>query len=157
MLNIVILQVVPRMISLNYVCYTIIYDRSFYLIVVLTVERPTRCAVLVQLSSINASWRSIGNGLGVSYNDLQGLAQRNDSDQTRLDHVIEKWFKMNGEGEGAPVIWKTIIEVVKGPLIQDKALAMTIYESLKRENSVQQNTQSKYVILSLQLEGVVFD
>ena len=140
--------------SLNYVRYTIMYERSFYLIV-LTVERPTRCAVLVQLSSIDASWRSIGNGLGVSYNHLQGLAERNDSNQTRLDHVIQMWLKMNGEGEGAPVTWKTIVKVVKGPLVQNKALAMTIYESLKRGSSVQQNTQSKYVILSLQLEGLL--
>ena len=56
---------------------------------------------------------------------------------------------MNGQGEGAPVTWMTILDVVKGRLVQNKALAMTIYENLKQGSSVQQITQSKYIIQSL--------
>ena len=112
-------------------------------LIVLTVERPTRRELLIQLADINALWRSIGDGLGVSDNDLQSLANDNKQNQTRLGHVIQNWFDMNGQGEGAPVTWKTILDVVKGPLVKKKAHAMTIYEYLK------QNTQSKYVIISL--------
>ena len=129
------------------------YVRQSYMtvlyLIVFTVERPTRREVLVQLADIDASWRSIGDGLGVSDNDLQGLANANMQDQTRLGHVIQKWLDMNGQGEGAPVTWKTILDVIKGPLVKKKAHAMEIYEYLKLESSVQQNTQSKYVIVSL--------
>ena len=46
---------------------------------------------------------------------------------------------MDGQGEGAPVTWNTILDVIKGPLVQTKALAMSIYEFLKQESSVQQS------------------
>ena len=110
-------------------------------LIVLTVKRPTRCEVLMQLTFINFQWRNIGNGLGVTFSDLQGLAERNDSNQTRLDQVIQKWLDMNGEGEGAPVTWETILDVVKGPLVQNITQAMRIYEYLK-QSSVQQDIQS---------------
>ena len=118
-------------------------------LIVLTVERPTRCEVLIQLACIDALWHSIGDGLGVSDNVLQGLANANMQNQTRLSHVIQSWLDMDGQGEGAPVTWITILDVVKGPLVKKKGLAMKIYEYLKQESSVQQNTQSKYVIISL--------
>ena len=82
----------------------------------------------------------------MSFNDLEGLAQRNDSDQTRLEHVIQKWFDMNGQGEGAPVTWNTIFNVVKGPLVQNTTRAMRIYEYLKAKNSEQEDTPSKWSI-----------
>ena len=126
------------------------YVRQSYItvlyLIVLTVERPTRREVLIQLADIDASWRSIGDGLGVSDNDLQGLANANMQDPTRLGHIIQNWLDMNGQGESAPVTWMTILDVVKGPLVQNKALAMTIYENLKQGSSVQQITQSKYII-----------
>ena len=118
-------------------------------LIVLTVERPTRYEVLNQLSCINASWYEIGDGLRVGYNVLKGLAESNMSNQTRLGEVVQKWLDMNGQGEDVSVTWRTIIDVVKGPLVQNKAHAMTIYKYFKLENSVQQNTQSKYVIVSL--------
>ena len=70
----------------------------------------------------------------MSYNDLQILAESNMSNQAKLDHVLQKWLDMNGQGEGAPVIWNTILDVVRGPLVQNKALAMRIYENLKQES-----------------------
>ena len=56
---------------------------------------------------------------------------------------------MDNQGEGVPVTWNTILDVIKGPLVQKKALVMKIYEYLKLKSSVQQNTQSNYVIISL--------
>ena len=114
--------------------------------IVLTGEKPKGYEVLTQLAFINSQWRNIGQGLGVSFNDLQGLAQRNDSDQTRLQHVIQKWFDMNGQGEGAPVTWNTILDVVKGPLVQNITQAMRIYDYLKAKNSEQEDTPSKWSI-----------
>ena len=117
-------------------------------VIVLTVERPTRREVLIQLADVDALWHDIGDGLGVNFNDLQGLANANMQNRTRLSHVIQNWLNMNGQGEGTPVIWKTILDVVKGPLVKNKALATIIYEYLIQESSVQQNTQSEYVIVS---------
>ena len=125
------------------------YVRQSYItvvyLIVLTVERPTRREVLMQLAFINFQWRNIGNGLGVSYNDLQGLAECNDSNQTRLDRVIQNWLDMNGQGGGAPVTWMTILDVIKGPLVQNITRARRIYEYLK-QSSVQQDSQSKWTI-----------
>ena len=129
------------------------YVRQSYMtvlyLIVLTVERPTRYEVLIQLACIDASWRSIGEGLRVSYNVIKGLDESNKPNQTRLSEIIQNWLDMNGQGEGAPVTWITILDVVKGPLVQNKALTMKIYEHLKLENSVQQIAQSMYVIVPL--------
>ena len=129
------------------------YVRQSYItvlyIIVLTVERPTRYDVLNKLACIDASWRSIGEGLRVGYNVLKGLDESYKPNQTRLSEILQTWLDMNGQGEGAPVTWMTILDVVKGPLVQNKALAMTIYENLKQGSSVQQITQSKYIIQSL--------
>ena len=126
------------------------YVRQSYMIVlyliVLTVERPTRYEVLNKLACIDASWRSIGEGLRVSYNVIKGLDESNKPNQTRLSEIIQNWLDMNGRGEGAPVTWITILDVVKGPLVQNKAHAMTIYEYLKLQSSVQQIAQSKWTI-----------
>ena len=126
------------------------YVRQSYItglyFIVLTVEKPTRLEVLSQLVDIDASWRSIGDGLGVKDNYLQGLAQRNDSDQTRLGHVIKKWLDMDGQDECAPVTWNTILDVVKGPLVQNKTQAMRIYKYLKAKSSEQEDTRSKWSI-----------
>ena len=118
-------------------------------LIVLTVEKPTRYEVLNKLACIDASWRSIGEGLQVSYNVIKGLDESSKPNQTRLSEIIQNWLDMNGRGEGAPVTWITILDVVKGPLVQNKALTMKIYEHLKLENSVQHIAQSMYVIVPL--------
>ena len=53
---------------------------------------------------------------------------------------------MNGEDEGAPVKWITILDLLKQPFLNNKALAMKIYQSLKKESSKEQIVTSKYKI-----------
>ena len=53
---------------------------------------------------------------------------------------------MNGQGEGAPVTWNTILDVVEGPLVQNITQAMRIYDYLKAKNSEQEDTPSKWSI-----------
>ena len=117
----------------------------FYLIVLL-VAQPKRPEVLTQLVCTDTLWRNIGNGLGVSFNILQGLAESNQSNQAKLDQVIQKWLDMNGKDDGAPVTWITILDILKGPLVDNKALAMKIYHLLKEESSKEQIAPSKYTI-----------
>ena len=57
------------------------------------------------------------------------------SNQIRLSHVIQSWLGMNGQDGGAPVTWNTILDVVKGPIVDNKRLAMSIYEYLKQQTS----------------------
>ena len=111
------------------------------------VVQPKRHEVLTQLVCIDTLWRNIGNGLGVSFNVLQGLAESNQSNQAKLDQVIQKWLDTNGQGGGAPVTWITILDLLKGPLVNNKALAMKIYQSLKKESTNKQIAQSKYIMM----------
>ena len=73
----------------------------------------------------------------MSDNYLQFLAKSNKSNENGLRDVIQKWLDMNGQDGGAPVTWTTILDVIKGPLVQNNALARKIYEYLKLESSVQ--------------------
>ena len=111
------------------------------------VKKPTTHSVLNHLVCIYAKWREIGNGLGLSSNFLTSLAQSPVSDKIKLEHVIQEWIQLDGQctsdSEPTPVNWKTIIDVIKGPLVQNKALAKEIYQYLK-----QLNTTSKYNVFS---------
>ena len=119
----------------------IIVSFNFFLAV-----KPTRREVLIQLACIDASWRELGYGFGVSYNNLRGLAQSYHGNLTKLSEVIQIWIEMDGKDDGAPVTWNTILDVLKGPLINNKALAMKIYQLLKEESSKELIAPSKYII-----------
>ena len=96
--------------------------------------------VLIKLVPIYASWRSIGNGLRVSDNDLKSMDQSNKSDQDKLDHVLQRWIDKD-----SGVTWKMIIDVVRGPLIQNNALAKTIFQYLKQKFPKPRKAPSKYI------------
>ena len=83
----------------------------------------------------------------MSSNYLDGLFQSHLSNEIRLDHVLQKWIALNGQA--TPVTWKTILDVVKGPLVQNKALANDIYQYLKQENSKPKTAPSKNSNISL--------
>ena len=90
--------------------------------------------VLQQLVSIDTKWREIGNGLHVDFNYLDGLAKDNTmSNQIRLEHVLQKWKDL--DSSAAPVTWMTVIDVVRGPFVKNKALANEIYEYLNHKHS----------------------
>ena len=63
------------------------------------------------------------------------------SNQIRLDHVLQKWIEL--DGQASPVIWKTIIDIVNGPLVQNKAPTKEMYQYLKEERSKQEIATSK--------------
>ena len=103
-------------------------------IILLAEKLTTTDDVLEQLVSIDTRWREIGNGLHVGFNYLDGLAKDNTmSNQIRLQHVLQKWIDL--DSPAAPVTWKTIVDVVKGPLVENEALAKEIYKILKNKYS----------------------
>ena len=82
-------------------------------------------------------------------NVLQGLAQSNISNQVRVARVLQTWLEMNGQDGGVPVTWMAILDVIRGPLVNNKALAMRIYEYLKQQNG---KCVCNYFIIILILE-----
>ena len=127
---------------LYYVSYYECDDMTFTQIML--VEKPRKHAVLNYLVCIYAKWREIGNGLGLSSNFLTSLAQSPMSDKIKLEQVIQEWIQLDGQctsdSQSTPVNWKTIIEVIKGPIVDNKALSIKIYQYLK-----QHQTTSKYI------------
>ena len=110
--------------------------------------------VLKQLVSIDTRWREIGNGLHVGFNYLDGLAKDNTmSNQIRLQHVLQKWKDL--DSPAALVTWKTVIDVVKGPFIENEALAKEMYKLLKHKNSTV--TSKLLVFISFQAMNIVQD
>ena len=105
--------------------------------ITLLVEKLTTITdVLEQLVSIDTRWCEIGNGLHVGFNYLDGLAKDNTmSNQIRLKHVLQKWKDL--DTPAAPVTWNTVIDVVKGPFVENEALAKEMYKllTLKHKNS----------------------
>ena len=87
----------------------------------------------------------IGTALGLENNDLQSMARANPDDKRRLSDVLEKWIEM--DGQASPVTWRTIINVIQGPLVENNALANKIFRSLKeKEKEYRQKTAySKYI------------
>ena len=61
----------------------------------------------------------------------------------RLDHVLQKWIDM--DGQATPVNWKTIIGVLKEPLVREIALVKEICQDLKQESSKEDKTTSKNI------------
>ena len=124
------------LIFLYYVSYYYITHWSFSLIII--VEKSTTIHdILEQLIPIDSRWRELGNSLRLSSNYLDELAQSNITNQIRLERVLQKWIDL--DSQESPVNWKTIIDVVEGPLVQNKALAMKMYQDLKQKASKQQS------------------
>ena len=116
------------------------------LLIFLSDVKPTKYEALMKLACISASWHEIGDGLRLRHNDLKDLTQSNLPNKRRLGNVIQLWLDMNGQDGCAPVTWSTILNVLKGPLLNNKSLAMEIYQSLKENSSNGETATSKYTI-----------
>ena len=85
----------------------------------------------------------IGTALELKDNDLQSMARANTDDIRRLSAVLGKWIKM--DGQASLVTWRTIINVIQGPLLKNNALAKVIFQFLKQKGYKQKTTNSKYI------------
>ena len=120
--------------------YTSYLQFNFYF----TVEEPNYYKVLNVLGLIDAKWHEIGLGLEIPPNFLQGLQQGHQSNAVKLGSILTKWMELNGEA--TPITWETIIDVVKGPYIQNNDLAVKIYQSLKEGSTRQLIPTREYKI-----------
>ena len=92
----------------------------------------------MQLVPISARWRELGMSLRISPNYLDELDQSCENNKIRLGQVLQKWLDM--DSQESLVNWKTILNVVSGPLVENKALATKLHEDLKQKASKQQST-----------------
>ena len=79
----------------------------------------------------------------MSDNELIKLDRCCNPDQYKLDYVLQTWIDM--DGQATPVTWKTILEIISGPFVNNMALHNQIYQYLKEESSKQQNVTSKCI------------
>ena len=80
------------------------------------------------LATIAARWRNIGDALGVSSDNLESIENDHSNDKVRLSKVIQKWM----EEMPSDVTWRTIIEAVRGNIVQNEDKAREIEEFLKK-------------------------
>ena len=112
--------------------------------------------VLMELVPISARWRELGMSLRISPNYLDELDQSCENNKIRLGQVLQKWLDL--DSQECLVNWKTIVDAVSGPLIENKALATKLHEDLKQKASKQQSTTTNInfsLKLSLQMALVL--
>lgn len=124
--------------------YVIMIIQAIYYLIFFTVKEPSFYDVLKALVPIDAKWHEIGLGLEISTNILRGLEEGRQSNAVKLASVLTKWMELNGEI--TPVTWETIIDVVKGPYVENNDLAMNIKQSLQQNSTRQQVATSEYKI-----------
>ena len=95
---------------------------------------PDKRHLLDLLATISARWRNIGDALGVSNNNLESIENDHSNDKVRLSKVIQIWM----EEMPSDVTWRTIIEVVRGNIVQNEDKAIEIEEFLKKYYYIQQ-------------------
>ena len=106
-------------------------------------EKPDYHDLVNKLAPIASKWNEIGLGLRVDTDLLDSLRASHKSGSLKLADVLDNWIKMNGDN--ISITWKTILDVVKGPLIQNNNLAAEIHESLQ-ESTRQQIVTREYKI-----------
>ena len=108
----------------------------------------------MELVPISAKWRELGMSLRISPNYLDELVQSYENNKIRLEHVLQKWLDL--DCQQSLVNWKTILDVVSGPLIENKALAKKLYEDLKQKDSKQQSTTTNINFNLLHFYQILF-
>ena len=79
----------------------------------------------------------------MSDNELKKLDRCPHLEQYKLNHMLQTWIEM--DEEVTPVTWQTVLEVLRGPLVNNMALAEQIYDYLKQASTKQQNVTSKCI------------
>ena len=87
---------------------------------------PTQHELLNLLADISHLWQEIGLSLNVSDNVLGGLKQSKERDAVKLAEVINSWLNSST----SIITWKTVIDAIKGPIINHAKKANEIYQHL---------------------------
>ena len=74
----------------------------------------------------------IGNQLKVDSGFIEGLKLSMKSNETKLIEVLQKWREM----EPSPVTLENIIEVIGGPVVQSKNIAISLQQSFGNTDKI---------------------
>ena len=90
-------------------------------------ERPTDSDLMNEIAAkILPKWSSVGIQLGLSHNEIQVLSVTCHDPHLYFSHIFNIWKSRISP----PYNWKTIIEVLKTPAVNEMRLAKEIQESL---------------------------
>ena len=92
-------------------------------------KAPTKHELLNLLASVSNLWLEIGLSLDVSYNILDCLRLSQESDAIKLSEVIHSWLTTT---ESHLVTWETVIDAIKGPIVNNIKKANEIYQYLTK-------------------------
>ena len=71
-------------------------------------------------------WKEVGLALKVPDHVLNGLDKSRNSNILKLYEVIQCWKN----AQSTPVTWKTVVDALEGPIVNNKAIATKIRDYL---------------------------
>ena len=92
-------------------------------------KAPTEHELLNLLADISNLWREIGLSLKVPHNILDGLKPSQESNAIKLSEVIHSWLTTT---ESHLVTWETVIDAIKGPVVNNIKKANEIHQHLTK-------------------------
>ena len=92
-------------------------------------KAPTEHELLNLLADISNLWYEIGLSLKVPRNILNCLKRRQESDAIKLSEVIHSWLTTT---ESHLVTWETVIDAIKGPIVNNIKKANEIHQHLTK-------------------------
>ena len=96
-------------------------------------KKPRRLDLQKLLAPIEYQWRVIGEALQIKHGELSPL---NTSDTLRLSEVLQLWM----DQKPAFVSWRTIIEAIEKPSVNNSAIAEEIRQFLSKPNVISSYT-----------------
>ena len=98
--------------------YTVPYDITLF-------SELNLRSVTNELVSVKGKWYHIGVQLGVDDTELEKIEKEYQEIDRRFSEVIKFWLRGN---TSAAVSWKSLVEVLETPFVNEKGLAKTLRE-----------------------------
>ena len=92
-------------------------------------KAPTEHELNYQLADISDMWYEIGLSLKVSCSILNGLTNSEKSNAYKLAQVVHSWLTTT---ESHLVTWETVIDAIKGPIVNNIKKANEIRQHLTK-------------------------
>ena len=96
-------------------------------------KAPTKHELLNLLADISHLWPEIALSLNVSDNVLGSLKRSQERDTIKLAEVIDSWLTTS-TCQPHFITWETVIDAIKGPIVNHVIKANEIYQHLTKGN-----------------------
>ena len=103
-----------------------------------TDKKPQKFDLQRLLAPIEYRWRIIGEALQIDHGTIMSLETNVTYDNTlRLSHILQIWM----DQKPAFVSWRTIIEAIEKPPVNNSAIAELIRQFLSQPNVISSYTE----------------